>query len=112
MNPKLEVYTTLVLSTAHLPREELDQLARLTWTPERQEAIAYGELDHEAVDAMVMQRDTGFIIKLYDEAEFNLKDERRFPVLNHILATRGPGFQAVEFDCDGPVMAGWFRTYP
>ena len=83
-----EVYKTWVLSTAHLPRQELDLLAAIP-------------------DAWVIQRDVGFIIKLYGDPDYWLDVKYNSPNCVRIAAlARKSDILSVEFAWDGPIVSG------
>lgn len=86
----VETYRTVALSTAHLTAQDLVALQ-----------------SKSGGSTMVMERDTGFFVKLYccEETEITNTDERYSDHLNAILAWAvEQGFQLVEFDCDAPAV--------
>lgn len=61
---------------------------------------ALKELSEDGEVTMVMERDTGFFVKLYDEAKYNVYGELS-DLANNILAfAYEAGFRMIEFDCD------------
>lgn len=78
-----EQYKTLCISTGDISAEDLNNLKHID-------------------SQMIMERDTGFFIKLYDEEEYN-NDEFQslsFKTMVIIHAARDAGFRVIEIDCD------------
>jgi len=87
-----EDYKVVVLSTAHLTEEDRDALA---------EAVADGE-------QMVLQRETGFYLKLYPEdTPDNFRHGHSDSIKNIIRWAHQAGYRMIEFDCDAAVMQGF-----
>jgi hypothetical protein len=83
-----ESYKVLVLSTAHLRDYDIQRLTHKARDPENN---------------MVMERDTGFFVKLYDNLDYD-QDEKQSLNFNVIVATaHNEGFRMLEFDRDAPV---------
>jgi len=77
-------YKTIAVSTIHLSEQDK---ARLT------------ELADDKMCNMVLERDTGWFIKLYDETESN--EHGVSDSLNLIFTVcLEAGFRMIEFDCD------------
>lgn len=86
----VETYTAVALSTAHLTAQDLIALQ-----------------SKSGGSTMVMERDTGFFIKLYccEVASVSNTDEHYSEHLNAIVTwAADQGFQLVEFDCDAPAV--------
>lgn len=86
----IETYQTIAVSTQHLSRH--DDLAL--------SAAAQGV---GKTDNMIMERDTGYFIKLYlDEDGENLNHRPQLSLgANMVIAwAHAQGFQMIEFDCD------------
>lgn len=84
----IETYRAVALSTAHLTAQDLVALQ-----------------GKSGANTMVMERDTGFFVKLYccEEADITNTDEHYSEHLNAILVWAvEQGYQLVEFDCDAP----------
>lgn len=81
-NPFTETYNSLAISTDHLSKD--DMLA----------------LKHEAARGhMMFTRDTGVIIKLYDEPEYNRYPNFSENLITIIETARDHNFRLIEFDC-------------
>lgn len=79
-------YQCIGVSTSHLTSDDKDKLS----------LTADGECN------MIMERDTGFFIKLYEETEYthNLCDNLSQEAQDVIMACHAAGFRMIEFDCD------------
>jgi len=83
-----ESYKVLVLSTAHLRDYDIQRLTHKARDPDNN---------------MVMERDTGFFIKFYEDIDLD-QDEKQSLNFNVIVATAlAEGFRMLEFDRDAPV---------
>lgn len=81
-------YKAVAISTADITQHDMNNLPHID-------------------SGMIMQRDTGFFIKLYEEAEYNLMEFQHLSFqLNTILQqAHYLGYRMVEIDCDAePVM--------
>lgn len=88
--PGLETYRVVALSTKHLSHQDCSELRHLTHGPEE-----YG---------MVLARDTGWFIKLYEELDSSM-DIVTNSSLRHIIKwAHSHGFRMVEFDCDAGIV--------
>lgn len=88
----VESYRVMAISTCHIQKEDTEALTNLA----------------KRGDGMIMERDTGFFIKLYgDELEGNERtDYSEF--LNQIIRYAFEhGFQMIEIDQAGPEVAGF-----
>lgn len=97
-NTELDTYACLALSAGHLSKQDVDYLDALAGKKE---------------DQMVMRRDTGYFIKLYDELSYNLcpprGDNRDRSGMSQGLAdiiifAHDMGFRLIEFDADASVV--------
>lgn len=97
MSPKAvqfeEIYLCAVLSTAYLTEADKAELSRM--------AAA-----HDAT--MVFERETGFLIKLYEESEYLESECAGLSpyALDALRAAHALGIRLVEFDADGPEVGG------
>ena len=81
-------YKAVAISTADVPPHDMHNLKHMD-------------------SGMVMERDTGFFIKLYEEPEYNMQEFQNLTFrLNTILQqAHYLGYRMVEIDCDAePVM--------
>ena len=81
-------YKAVAISTADVPQHDMNNLKHMD-------------------SGMVMERDTGFFIKLYEEPEYNVLEFQHLTFrLNTILQqAHYLGYRMVEIDCDAdPVM--------
>ena len=109
----MEEYKVLAISTSHLSKEDTS---------------VFHSLSHHHLDAydhpfrhMVMARDTGWFIKLYDEADYNdlvtypqaIGEGMRFsPALHKIIMfAHSNGYRMIEFDRDAEEYPNLFETY-
>ena len=78
-----EQYKTLCISTGDLGVQDLHNLKHID-------------------SQMVMERDTGFFIKLYDEEEYNMDEFQGLDWKTKVIinAARDAGFRMIEIDCD------------
>lgn len=83
-----EEYRTAAVSTAHLKSGDLDALAKYTVSD----------------DNMIITRDTGHFIKLYEDANYNMRVGLSDAYHNIIRYFWEQGFRMVEFDCDAPCL--------
>ena len=82
-------YKTLCINAAHIPYEEHEALSRL---------------GDDSDCNMIFRRDTGWFIKLYDEAEYNNNYEGLGEAFSNILnAALKAGYRMIEIDLDGLV---------
>ena len=79
-------YKCIGLSTSHLTRDDKDKLTRTAATD----------------CGMIMERDTGYFIKLYVEKEYalDLIDNLSQEAQDVIMACHEAGFRLIEFDRD------------
>jgi len=95
--PQLETYQTACVSTGHLSQQDRDAfLDALT-----------------AEEPMLMSRDTGYFLKLYEEIDYNFEGSLAdiTPALKSLIThLHAQGIRMVEFDCDGPTLPG-FETF-
>lgn len=99
-----EVFTTAVVSTAHLP-PHLANVMDLMENPLRR--VIHGIGDHrewESVQRVVYDK-TGYGYRIL--AESDVMPEEIIPLM---LAARNLGFKWVEFDRDGEIVEG-FKTW-
>ena len=80
---KAEQYKTLCISTEDIGPQDLHNL-------------------HHIDSEMIMERDYGFFIKLYEEEEYNMDEFQGldWKTLMIIKAARDAGFRMIEIDCD------------
>ena len=83
-----ESYSCLVCSTGHLKQTGLRGL----------EEMAAGG------DSMVMARDTGLFIKLYEEEKYNNRPEYCAELLTLIQFAQENGHKLIELDCDAETL--------
>lgn len=84
-----EHYQVVAMSTSHLTEADRDSLLG-----------AVGQRDQ-----MVLQRDTGFFVKLFvDETESNFRHGDSETIKNIIRWAHRSGYQMIEFDCDAAVL--------
>lgn len=87
-------YSTICISTAHVSKEDRTKLSRMCFDPNCN---------------MIMKRDTGWFVKLYDEAEDNDYDvSEDLKALFYYCVEAG--FRMIEFDCDAEIY-GFFTRY-
>ena len=86
-----ETYSCAAISTAHMTLTDSMALTRL---------VAQG-------DGMIMIRDTGFFIKLYEEPEYNRRDKLSAGLNDLIEHLHSQGFRLVEFDQDADKLDDW-----
>ncbi len=109
----METYTVLAISTSHMTKKDNDVLHSIT------HRHPHG-LDHPFAN-MVMNRDTGYFMKLYDEADLNdltlhpkvIDEGMRFsPALQKVIMyAHSEGHRMIEFDCDAPEYPELFETF-
>lgn len=92
--PEVEEYMTVAMSTAHLTKEDLDALE----AAERED------------DQMVLKRESGYFIKLYDVCdeegvERNYRHGHSDTIKDIIRWALESGYRMIEFDGDATVMA-------
>ena len=101
----METYTVLAMSTGHLTKEDNSLLHSIT------------HRHHHALEnpfyGMVMTREKGYFIKLYDERYLNEEGATEFsPALQKIiLHAHDEGHRMVEFDCDAAEYPALFETF-
>lgn len=84
-----ESYRCVALSTAHLTPNDVAELSALCGS-----------------NPMIMARDTGWFVKLYEEVESNVRPELSDTYNAIISAAVAAGFRLVEFDADATVIDG------
>ena len=93
LNATEDQYRVIGISTDHLSREDRDYLESLAKDP------AIG---------MVMGRDTGWFLKLYEDLDLNLDYPAMSPSLQAIITcVHMAGFRMIEFDCDATSYEVW-----
>lgn len=91
----METYTALAMSTGHLTRDDNSLLHAITHRHPH-------ALKHH-FHGMIMNRDEGYFIKLYDERYLNEDIPEISPALQKIiLYAHDQGHRLLEFDCDAP----------
>ena len=93
----MESYKVLVLSTAHLTKRDSLELAELA---------SAGNLRY---DSMVLEREFGFFVKLYEppkggDEDMNGRDELSPDFKRIIDYAVAHGYRMVEFDRDGDIV--------
>lgn len=91
-NQPEEQYRVIAISTGHLTEEDISALE-----------IAADDSDEN----MVLERDTGFFIKLYEDDEdggINLRHGHSDTIQTLIQWCHAAGFRMIEFDCDAPTL--------
>lgn len=96
---RLDEYRAIALSTAHITEADRDELAA---------AATDG-------DTMVLMRESGFFIKLYEETEdgdgqSNYRHGVSESIKQIIRWAYNAGYRMIEFDSDAPFLEG-FQTY-
>lgn len=97
----IETYATLCCSTANVTKEDIGVLQVAA---------------HEKDESMIMGREYGFFVKLFDPEDDKGEDNpnrnaRYSDALNAIVTHASEcGFRMVEFDCDAPELPG-FPTF-
>ena len=109
----MEVYSVLVLSTAHITKEDADVLHSIT---HRHPYI----LNHPFAN-MIMERDTGYFMKLYEEEYLNdlaaypkvMAENMRFSTALQKIITYAysEGHRMIEFDRDAEKYPEFFETF-
>lgn len=89
-------YRTLVLSLAHITKEDEVVLAREKVNQD---------------NGMILGRDTGFFIKLYEDLEDCLMDDYSLPLKSLVIWAKEKGYSMIELDFEGPVMDEVFPTF-
>ncbi|MDB2343146.1 hypothetical protein N9V62_00495 [Porticoccaceae bacterium] len=84
----LETYSAVCLSTEHLAPSDLVELTRLARDP-----------------GQVLERDTGFFVKLCEECEYNLGSFYSDELDSIIKWAHALGYRIIEFDCDVEVLS-------
>lgn len=85
-----ETYSVMAVSTSNLPEDEVKAL----------------ELREST---MLMKRDTGFFIKLYEEQNYSLDHWKGFTHLSALITyAHDLGFRMIEFDGKAPIL----ETFP
>lgn len=81
-----DTYKAIAISTSHLTQDDKDKLTNTA----------------ESDCGMIVERDTGYFIKLYDEVEYtrNLIDNLSQGAQDVIMACHDGGFTMIEFDRD------------
>lgn len=102
MKDLLETYKVMVVYTGHITKDDNDLLHSLTHRHPH-------ALEHPLRN-MIMDRDTGYFIKLYDELELNLCPEHSSSFNKLIKWAFNNGFRMIEIDCDGPAY-DMFETF-
>ena len=109
----METYTVLAISTGHITKEDNDAFHSITHR--------HPHVHGHPFDNMLMARDTGYLMKLYDEAHLNdlvtypepMPEGGRFSSALHkiIMYAHSEGHRMIEFDCDGPEYPELFETF-
>ena len=86
----LETYGVVCLSTGHLTAPDVVELKRLARNP-----------------GMVLERDCGFFLKLYDGVECNVSESYSFELNSIIKWACNLGVRMVEFDHDADEVAAF-----
>jgi hypothetical protein len=89
--PIKEQYTTLVLSTAHISEEDIRYLSELD--------------ESHLLHNMVMERDTGIFVKLYEEFDPQVCADLEQSFAGILEKATSLGYRMIEFDLDAPVVA-------
>ena len=97
MLPEIESYKCAAISTAHISKSDRDHLEELAGR-----------------DSMVMSREFGFFIKLYendDGENDNYRDcmSTEFNMMVSYLYSQG--YRMIELDCDAPTYPQLFTTF-
>lgn len=87
---KVESYKALAVCTGHLPQDDMGMLK-------------------DSRSNMIMERDTGFFVKLYDDLECNLKEFFLMSdEFNKIISFAfDNGYRLIEFDRDVDLYPDW-----
>jgi hypothetical protein len=88
----IETYRVMAISSGHLTFEDTQLLDY--------------KANHYA-ENMVMGRDTGFFMKLYEKDQCNDDDSYSESLKDIIRYAVTHGFRMIEFDCDAPVCELW-----
>ena len=108
----METYTVLAISTAHILKDDADHLHSISHSHPH-------ALSHPLAN-MVMARDTGYIVKLYEERHIideMMEQEKDLdvefsPQFHNILQkAHAEGHRMIEFDSDGPIYTEYFNVY-
>ena len=88
---KQESYKTVCISTGDITERDIGML-------------------EESDSNMVMSRDTGFFLKLYEERESNMEEFGgvSLRLLSIIQAAHGAGYRMIEIDADAQTISGAF----
>ena len=90
-----DTYRVVAVSTGHLTSSDMRYL----------EGVSKYVVDTER-DNMVMARDTGWFIKLYDEPEYNQRVGLSIAANELLKLAHMAGFKMVEFDSEAEVVDG------
>jgi len=60
---------------------------------------------------MILSRDTGWFIKLYEELEYNLKSEFSPSLIKIITFAHGNGYKMIELDADATEYPKLFEVF-
>lgn len=82
-------YKCIGISTGHLTPHDIEQLRHLAARDDFQ---------------MVMERDTGFMVKLHEESEYFADDPYSDNLLGILMSVHQAGYRLVEFDSDATIM--------
>ena len=109
----METYTVLAISTAHITKKDNDVFISITHRHPHVHGHPFAN--------MIMARDAGYFMKLYDEAYLNdlatyqqvMPEGGRFSLALHkiIMYAHGEGHRMIEFDCDAPEYPELFETF-
>lgn len=93
----LDEYKCVAVSTGHLTENDRDQLHRAVHGPLFPEGPAVGN--------MIMERDTGWFMKLYGELDANMHGPIWSDQLQRLITwAHYAGYRMIEFDGDAPVI--------